>query len=405
MKILVIMPFSPVPPVFGGAIRQYYLLKSLTEKHEVTILTHGTSKDYLQLNEAFKSSVKEIHVIPHSWHKKYKRLSQWLGILLWDSSYFKRHMHTRAMQKKIDELFKKHNFDAVHCEFPTMGSYRFPDNTLKVLDTHNVEYENFRRMWRKSSRFFSKWYYFHEYMKVYQEEIEILKKQDCILTTSENDKKIFLKDITHVPFYTIPNGVDTRIFTPKVCDIEQKSIVFTGSLGYTPNNDGMLYFLDEIFPLIQEQIPDIKIYIVGSSPKPELRRRANKNIIVTGFVDDVRPYVWRSSVFVVPLRMGSGTRLKVLEALAMQKPVVSTTLGCEGIDVEHGKSILIADEPKQFADSVVNLILSPIMRRYLAEDGYQIIKEKYEWSAIGKSMLTLYDKLEQKKTKPNRILV
>ena len=161
-------------------------------------------------------------------------------------------------------------------------------------------------------------------------------------------------------------------------------------MSYVPNYDGMLYFLDSIFPLILQQSPQTKIYIVGSNPPKKLLRRATHNIIITGFVEDVRPYVYRSSVYVVPLRMGGGTRLKVLEAMAMKKPIVTTSIGCEGIEIVNGSSAIIADELQAFADSVVQLQKDSALRQKLITNGYETMRTHYDWNVIGEQVESLY---------------
>jgi glycosyltransferase involved in cell wall biosynthesis len=308
------------------------------------------------------------------------------------------------MQNKIYELLSEEQFDAVHCEFPITGEYDFGKGMIRVLDTHNVEYKNFKRMSDKTRSPFRKWFYRHESEKVRKEEIAVLRKQDVIFTTSKADRAVFRKDLQDVPIHVIPNGVDTTYFRPSPWyKRDPHAMVFTGSMGYVPNNDGMLYFLDEVFPRIQAQIPQAKIFVVGNRPSEELKRRASDQVVVTGFVEDVRPFVWRSSLFVVPLRMGSGTRLKVVEALAMKKPVVSTSLGCEGIDVEDGENILIEDQPQAFADAAVRLMRDEELQHKLAHNGFELIKDNYDWTVIGDKLLEVYESLE--KVQPSQVAV
>lgn len=405
MNILNIMPYPPVPADFGGALRENYLLRNLASEHKVTVLTYGDEEQRKLFNKELGALVKEIHMVKEPWERKYRRLAQLYSI--WSSnSYFYNHNCSRQMQEKINELLSKNNFDAVHCEFSVMANYDFDNDLLKVLDTHNVEYNNYRRMWEKSSSVLKRWFYYHEYQKVFEEEIKTLSKQDVIFSTSAEDRMIMEKNIPKVPNYIIPNGVDTSYFKPnKSINVEPYSMVFTGMMAYTPNYDGMLYFLDEIFPHIREEIPEAKIYIVGKRPPQELKNRESENVKVTGFVDDVRPYVWKSSVFVVPLRMGSGTRLKVIESLAMKKPVVSTTIGCEGINVEDEKSILIEDSPKEFAEGVLRLFKDQKLRSKLTSNGYEVIKNHYEWSSIGDKMLDIYDSMSSDSDNHDQIKV
>lgn len=403
MKILNVMPYSPVPPDFGGALRENYLLRSLASKHDVTVLTYGDDDQLSLFKQEFDELVDEIHMIKEPWERRFRRIAQLCAI--WSSkSYFHNHNCSQQMQEKVDELLARNNFDAIHCEFSVMGNLDFGDDHIKVVDTHNVEYENYRRMWKKTSTPFKKWFYRHEYQKVYKEEIKALSEQDVIFSTSSEDRTIMKEDVPDVPNYVIPNGVDTSYFRPNFAqEVEPYSIVFTGMMAYTPNYDGMLYFLDEIFPHIQDEVPEAKVYIVGKRPPKELKERESEHVTVTGFVDDVRPYVWQSSVFVVPLRMGSGTRLKVVESLAMKKPVVSTSLGCEGIDVKHGESILIEDSPKAFAKSVIRLFKDQELYFKLTSNGYEVIKNNYEWNSIGDKMLEVYDSLSPVSVEQSRI--
>lgn len=393
MKILSVMPYSPVPPDFGGALRENYLLRSLASKHDVTVLTYGDDDQLNLFKKEFDELVDEVYMVREPWERRFRRIAQLYAI--WSgNSYFQNHNCSGEMQAKVDKLLATKNFDAIHCEFSVMANLNFGDNHIKVLDTHNVEYENYRRMWKKTSTLFKKWFYRHEYQKVYEEEIKALSEQDVIFSTSAEDRSIMKEDVPNVPNYVIPNGVDTSYFKPNFDQqVEPYSIVFTGMMAYTPNYDGMLYFLDEIFPHILDEVPEAKLYIVGKRPPKELKERESEHVTVTGFVDDVRPYVWKSSVFVVPLRMGSGTRLKVVESLAMKKPVVSTSLGCEGISVKDGESILIEDSPKAFAKSVIRLFEDQELYFKLTSNGYEVIKNNYEWTSIGDKMLEVYDSL------------
>ncbi|MEX2397655.1 MAG: glycosyltransferase family 4 protein, partial [Balneolales bacterium] len=351
MKILVLLPFSPVPTDFGGALRVFYLLKSLASEHEVTVLVISTPEKTKLFRKIFDGVVKEIHLVPEPWTRNYKRLAQLYSIFS-SRSYFNMNSFSKRIQPEIDKLLNENDFDVVHSEFPAMGCYKINTDLIRVNDAHNVEHDNFRKMWLNQRSPLRKWYYYREFKKVTREEVTTLNNQDALLVTSEEDIAILKRCLNNVPAYLVPNGVDTSYFKPSNGVSEPFSIVFTGMMAYTPNDDGILWFLDEIFPIIRKKIPQAKIYIVGKRPTERLQRRQSKHVIVTGYVDDVRPYVWKSSIFVVPLRMGSGTRLKVVEALAMKKPVVSTTLGCEGINVIPEESVLVQDDSVSFADSV-----------------------------------------------------
>lgn len=396
MKILHIMPYTPVPPISGGPLRMYHIMRMLAEHHDVTVVVYSMHDDLPKLRAEFSRKLRAIHVVMYGWKRRFKRIIQVLSF--WSKhSFFYTIAYSDRMQKVIDRVIAENDFDIVLTEFSSMGSYTLRTNAVKILDSHNVEYDIFRRQWLKANSPFRKLHYYDEYKKFYHEELAHYQKQDALFTTSSRDKDILDHEIPEIAKYVVPNGVDASYFAPSGQTPEPHSLVFTGALSYLPNSDGVLYFLDNIFPLIQKQVPDAKIYVVGMNPSKEIIRRANTNVIVTNFVDDVRPYVYRSSVFVVPLRMGGGTRLKVLEAMAMQKPIVSTSIGCEGINVEHGRSILIADTPQAFADETVRLLNDGALRSQLAAEGFALMNAQYEWTVIGRQIEQLIRRIHSEK--------
>jgi len=298
------------------------------------------------------------------------------------------------MQQEIDRAVSENPFDLIQREFHVMGLFRAEcPGAVQVLDAHNVEYDCVRRMAQSSHSPIRRAFYGMEYRKMYQEETDVYGRQDALLVTSSRDKSLLDEDLRHVPKFVIPNGVDASFFQPSADSPEPYSLVFTGSMNYFPNADGILFFLKEVLPLVRKTVPRVCVYVVGGRPPGQLERMASSDIIVTGFVKDVRPYVHRASVYIVPLRMGGGTRLKVLEALAMEKPVVTTSVGSEGINVEDRRSALIVDTPERFAASVVELLHDESLCRRLAANGRELIRAQYEWSAIGESMNEAYNSI------------
>jgi peptidoglycan/xylan/chitin deacetylase (PgdA/CDA1 family)/glycosyltransferase involved in cell wall biosynthesis len=386
MKILHLSPYSPIPPIFGGALRVYHILRGLAKRHEVTFVTFGSKADLEELKVNFGNIVKEIRVVePNPAVHEHK----WLGLLRAfgkRESYFFQYTASTAMQVTLDQLFQANHFDATVIEFPHMGNFRFPVNMLTVLDEHNVEYKNFFRMYKGIRSPARKLLYYREHHETYREEINVCRRVSAILTTSQDDMKVLDEQVPGKTKFVIPNGVDVSYFVPSDNETEPYSMIFTGTMDYVPNQDGMLYFLDQIFPLIKSKQPKAKIYIVGKNPPESLKRRSSSDIIITGYVDDVRPYTEKASVYVVPLRMGSGTRLKILEGLAMKKPIVTTSIGCEGIDVTNGKDVVIADNPSLFADEVVNLFTDKSKSAALGASGYKLVTNRYNWEAIASSM-------------------
>jgi glycosyltransferase involved in cell wall biosynthesis len=309
-------------------------------------------------------------------------------------------MYSEAMQAAIDRVLAHQTFDVIQLEHQHLGLFHVDSpGAIRILDAHNIESDNIRRLTRYSRSPLRRLYYELEYRKVRREESTVLAGQDALLVTSERDRWLIEEEFPHIPKFVIPNGVDTEFFHPSDQAPEPLSLVFTGAMNYLPNADGIGYFLREIFPIIRKEIPEVHVSVVGSGPPKWLERLADSNVTVTGYVNDVRPFVHRASVYVVPLRMGGGTRLKVLEAMAMKKPVVTTSIGCEGIDVVHNESALIADDPNEFAAAVIELVRNDRRRASIVDRGYDVVREKYEWSVVGDRLAGVYDTLLMKRTR------
>lgn len=402
MKILYLLPYTPAPATFGGAMRVFHLMRLASEHNDVSVLSYGQPEQEEMLRSSLKGRVTNIKIITNFWPQYLRRAAQ-LYSLVSNHSFFYMLARSKEMQANITRILEKYDFDIVQTEFAHMGSFELATNAHKVLDAHNVEYDNFRRMAEKTRSLLRRLHYNSESKKFFHEEQTACRQHDSVFVTSRRDKIILDTLVPEIPKYVIPNGVDSSFFTPSNETPEPYSMVFTGSMSYVPNNDGMVHFLDDIFPRILKKIPQAKIYIVGSRPMADLRRRSSHNIIITDYVDDVRPFIWRSSVYVVPLRMGSGTRLKVLEAMAMKKPIVTTSIGCEGIDVVNGESAIITDEPEVFADAVIRLLTDRITCRQLAERSHDLMRSHYEWSVIGWQVESLFQQLAGKQLN-NRLM-
>jgi glycosyltransferase involved in cell wall biosynthesis len=192
----------------------------------------------------------------------------------------------------------------------------------------------------------------------------------------------------------VPTGVDVEYFRPLDDEIEN-TLVFTGSMDWLPNEDGICYFAQEILPKIRREIPNVKLNIVGRKPSARLQALARgdvNHIHLTGWVDDIRPHLGQGAVCVVPLRIGSGTRLKIFEAMAMAKAVVSTTIGAEGLPVQHGSEILLADTPDAFAESVVILLRDNARRKTLGRAARELVESKYSWASVARQFALALEK-------------
>ncbi len=398
MKILFVTPYSPANPVFGGALRIYHVLAQLCANHDVTIGGFSTVAEERSLIEEFPSLTGKVHFVDYPYSNSSLRWGMIKSIFSFHSNWY--HLtRSQKLQNKLDELLAVETFDLILCEFPVMSMYSYKSNAIKITDCHNVEYDNFKRM-SKVGNLFKKLFYFLEAYKFFKEETKVFDQQDAMFVTSKRDIELINQTNETPTKYLIPNGVDTDYYKPVESSTTPFSMIFIGMMKYVPNYDGIEFFLDEIFPKILAKIPQATITIVGKNPPVSITSRKSHNIIVTGFVQDTRPFIEEASVYVVPLRMGGGTRLKILEALAVKKPLVTTSVGCEGIDVIDRKEVMIADSPDEFAARVIELFEHPDRGVILAENGYSLVMNQYRWDQIGTSIEVAIKELYSRKSDP-----
>ncbi len=386
LKVLHLVPYNPVQPDFGGALRIYHVLQHLLNNYDVTVAGFGTKEQEEMLIQEFPQLKGKSYFHNHV-NEGLSREIVKLKSVLTNTSAWRLLTQSVEFERIIDNLFKKEQFDLVISEFPVIGMYTSKYSVKSIINCHNVEYDNFRRMTQVSG-LLKRWFYKKQADIFFKEETEALRQQNALLVTSNLDIDELEITVPGVPKYLVPNGVDTTFFSPDENIQHPHSLVFVGMMGYVPNYDGIQFFLEEVFPHVLKKYPDCTITIVGKNTPEFITSQASENVIITGFVEDTRPYINAASVYVVPLRMGSGTRLKVMEALAMKKPVVSTSIGCEGIDVTREKNILIEDDPKAFADAVMRLFENHELRSKLSENGHKLVHEKYDWQSVCKEIDT-----------------
>ena len=256
----------------------------------------------------------------------------------------------------------------------------------KVLFTHNVEALIWKRHFEVARNPAWKGICWREYWRTARAERQYLSLADHVLTVSDIDREYFLRLNGPAKITVIPTGVDLDFFRPMAVEEQPDTIVFTGSMDWMPNEDGIFYFVQDILPRIRREIPDASVLVVGRNPSSRLIElgKTTKGVKVTGKVDDIRPYVQRGSVYIVPLRVGSGTRLKIFEAMAMGKAVVSTSIGAEGLPVRPGRDVLIADTPDEFAGAVVGLLRDRVRRGELGRAARQLVAQQHGWDSVAR---------------------
>ncbi len=393
MKLLVVSPYLP-SPTWGAGTRNYYLLKALASKHAVSLLllADGNRIETGDLSE-LRGLMNTLQIIPCSVPLS-KRTQQLMDVLHGKSHVLSTNI-VREVQEALDALLAREHYDIVLFESVTMAGYRLPKNVKVIIDQHNIEYELRYRMFQHETDWLRKWYNWLESRLIKPVELERCRQANVVLVTSERERLLLKQMLPQSVIEVIPNGVDMQAFYST--DPEQEvpgRVVFTGTMDYYPNREAVLFFAERCWPLILAQVPDATWQIVGGYPPPEVRRLAElPGVTVTGMVPDVRPYLAASSVVIAPILVGSGTRLKILEALAMQKGLVSTSRGCEGLDVSAGEHLLVADQPQAFANAVITLMRDVRMRASLGKAGRSLVKTTYSWERCGERLMHTLEKV------------
>lgn len=387
MKILWVKVGGLIPLDTGGKIRSFHIAKELAAKNEVSLFAFYAAHPndiHKQLESTFRQVVLCPLELPENTGTgdKLRYLRHALSPQPYTMSKFCQPQVTGALR----ELLAKESFDLVLADFLN-AAVVLPKNlkTPVVVFTHNVETLIWKRHFEVEEKPIWKLMYGHEYRRMRDSERKYLSRADHVLTVSQTDKDFFAQYLDPNDISVIPTGVDTDFFQPGPDSaVEENSVVFTGSMDWAPNEDGILFFADKILPLIRREIPGVTTWVVGRSPSAKIKELGDKDpsIKITGRVDDIREYVRRGAVYIVPLRIGSGTRLKIFEAMAMGKAIVSTTLGAEGLPVTHDKDVLLADEPGDFARATIRLLQSASERSRLGDAARRLVQEQYSWATV-----------------------
>jgi glycosyltransferase involved in cell wall biosynthesis len=388
LRILFLSRWFPYPPSNGSKLRIYNLLRGLAQQHEVTLLTFTDQPDAEQNPPELQTLCQEIRVVPwklfnpRSWRARF-------GIL----SLYPRSMidtFSPKMRQYIEQTLSTRNYDIVIASEIDMAVYsQYFQRIPALLDELQVgvPYERFTGAispWQRF-RYGLTWLKQRHYLG------SILENFRVCTVVSDRERQLLSQAVTgYQSIEVIPNCIHLASYRQVQEIPEPNTLIFTGAFSFSPNYEAMVWFLREVYPLVQAQIPDVHLTITGNH---ENRFPPAHNVTLTGFVDDVHLYVARSWASIVPLFTGGGTRLKILEAMALGTPVVATSKGAEGLEVQTGKHLLVADTPEAFSQEVVRLLKEPDLRRQLADNAYQLVREKYDWEVVMPRFLHLVDRV------------
>jgi sugar transferase (PEP-CTERM/EpsH1 system associated) len=398
MKILQLTTRLPYPPDDGGKIGIFNLTKYLSVRgHKIVLLSiiSGRTKETLKNIEGLRKWCDVRAVYKNTGTNLWGLfLNLFSGIPYTISKY-----HNSKAKEAIKKILSKGRFDLIHIDSLHMAYYgEFIKHEFElplVLREHNVQTTIMERYYQQQGNPFTRLYAYLQWKKTHRYEAKICEIFDMCLMITREDKNRIERMNSSVKTCIIPAGVDTSYFYPLKIKEEPCSLVFVGDLSWLPNVDGLLWFYNRVWPRIKKSFLQVKSYVVGRRPPQKIRKlsKREQNIVVTGFVTDVRSYVAKCSVFVVPLRIGGGMRLKILEAMGMERPVVATSVGAEGIMVTDRENIMIADSEVDFAERVIELLKDTNLRRKVAQGGKKLIEQEYRWESIVEELEKEYIKV------------
>lgn len=395
MNVLWLRAEYPLPLDSGSKKRTYNLLQHCTSDASVVYLGFVSDERFVK-TPALGKFVRKEQVVHRPRERKegfgfYSRVFSNLGS---PQPYFMKRNTDYRIKALLREQFREEKFDLMVCDGLDMAAnIDFSLPVPKILMTHGLETTLWQQRYETAHGQMQRAYFNYETKRMAAYESDMCNKFDLILAVSQRDKERLESEFrVRVPIEVVETGVDCSYFRPNPdIPVVPHRLVFTGSIDLLSNIDGLLWFAAEVYPAVKKQYADVTLDIIGPDPASEIRALAQKDqsVRVTGWVEDVRPYLAAAQVFIVPLRAPGGTRVKIYEAMGMKTPVVSTTYGGEGLSLVHGVNLLIADTAREFADAVIELLGNEEKRQTVAENGWRMVNEKYDWGSKAKRLVEI----------------
>jgi polysaccharide biosynthesis protein PslH len=389
LKYLILTPRGLFPADTGGKIRSSNLFRELAKVADTTIVSYQSAEDSPAALEEMRQCCTHLELV--EW-KEVKTLSpqffpKLAGNMFSNTPYNVAKYFTRDMEKRIKQLLAENHYDALICDFLQAAlNVAHLEYQPKILFEHNVEAIIRQRQHQKANNPVLKSFLYWDWYRTHRFEKQTGDVFDHAIMVSDKDCETMASDYGIHSTSSIPLGVDVDYFSSKERDVGGKNLVFTGSMDWLPNQDAITHYIDDVLPLLRKQEP-VTFWIVGRNPPPHISKLAelHDDVRVTGAVEDIRPYLEDAAVYVVPLRIGGGTRIKIFEAMAMNRAIVSTTIGAEGLPVTHGQDILLADTPEAQASATVELLRDQARRVSIADAGCKLVTENYTWGVAAQS--------------------
>jgi polysaccharide biosynthesis protein PslH len=403
LSILYVSQMPASPPRFGAQARVHGLMTELAHRHDLTaVMLVDNEFDIEECRLAMQAFCREVILVhnPHGRDGLAKRLLQ-LRSLASTRSFERLRVTVPAMQQALDQVLRTRRFDIVNLEFTFLGhcDLRQAPSGEKlphlVVDSHEIAYDLARQFAQAGDSRGRRLFAGANWRKLRREELETYRAADGVYLCSAADEQRLLDQVPGANTAVIPNAADVEYFQPRPTDPspDGRTLVYFGLLSTVPNVDGMIHFVRDIWPHIVEAHPEVRFKIIGGRPPSSLLALAGPRVELTGFVPDLRPHLAAAAAVVVPLRLGGGTRLKIVEAMAMGKAIVSTTLGAEGIEAVPGRDLLVEDQPAAFANAVSRLLTEPGLAARIGQSARRLAVERYAWSGAAKALQGFYRRI------------
>ncbi len=387
LRILIVSAYLPHLGTHGGAGRVFQLMQRAAEKHEVSLITYiENEEDKKFLSQAEACCHRVVTVLRGRF-----RHSSWFPYEPFEE------FNCDNFRNALEDLATECDYDIVHFEWTQMVEFSdlFPC-TPKIVTEVEVNWAAHRTLVKVESNPIKKIKKYYDSLQTLYREAELCRKADRVVCVTEEDKNYLEGYVSPEKLLVVNTGVDLGYFSYSEQGKHPNAIVFVGAFRHSPNLDAMFYFYREIFPEVMQKCPDTHLYIVGSSPPDDIKELGlRENITVTGFVEDIRDYYRLAQVVIVPIRTGVGIRGKVLEGWAAGSAMVASSLACQGIRAEHGRNILIADNPADFARHTIRLLKNPEQCRPLAREGRATAEALYGWDTMGRQMIEEYENMSE----------
>jgi sugar transferase (PEP-CTERM/EpsH1 system associated) len=391
MKILFVTARFPYPPFKGDQSIPFHRLKYMGDKHDISLLTFYENKKELNYLEKIIPYCKQVITIKKS---SFRSLFNMLVFGLFSRLPFQvLYYQSRIFKQQLEKLIAENSFDILHVYMLRTAEYGKniqQSNMPKILELIDSMQMNFQRRLEKE-KWPKKWLFKLELKRLTKYEPEMVKNYDRSIVVSEKDKDF----INHDRVMTIPLGIDTEEFHPGKNKLStNKVIAFTGNMGYFPNKNAILWFLKNCWENIKKKVPGIQLIIAGKNPGPSIKKYNNGNSMqVLGYVDSVATVLQEARIAIAPLQSGSGMQFKILEAMACALPVVTTTIGLGTIPAVNKKSILVADDPNDFAQCCINLLTDDSLAEAIGKKAMQLVQQTFTWEKNIDILHRLYKEL------------